>query len=370
MLGTLSNLAETTGYTAEGTEILDEYAGIGDTSDTDPDDPDADDTGIAHTTGVKPALVIDNDILDISRGVGTHTIYPGDSITYRVVVTNVGQGNAYGVNLTVTLPSDAFVYQPGSADQEPVVDGSALFWPLEATLGAGQSLTVTFRARLGANFEAPVTFVSDAWVTGVDGARTPIAPDTADPADYDDDDHDQAVVTGGKPTGILDLTSSPTACAGWNHTFVMTYTNSTTIPLSEARLVIPVPPHTLALHDLSSPGLLGSMQGLVKWELGTMGIGDIVVRRLVLHLFTSIEHETVLTLDVVAEAFESDPYTVSQSIVVRTDGPCAGPTPTLSPTPTPTVTPTITPTPRYERLFLPLIVCPGNEYLFLPLIMR
>ena len=200
-----------------------------------------------------------------------------------------------------------------------------------------------------------MAFVSDASATGVDGAGAPIAPHTDDPADYDHDDHDQAAVTGTKLTGAIELWSSPTGCAGWNHTFAMTYTNSTIIPLTRARLVIPMPALALALPDQSSPDLLGSAEGPGAWELGTVGVGETVVRRLELHLFSRIANEAELSLAVLAEAFESDLATVSRSVEVRSDGRCAAPAPTL----TPTATPTVMPTPGGEGFFLPLIMRGG-----------
>ncbi len=344
---TYTNTATVTGFNQAGEQIRPDSP--------DPEDDDPDDTDSTTVTGVTPALVIDKRIADISRGMGTTVIYPGDVITYQIILTNVGGGIAYHVSLTDTLPSAAFTYVAGSTQAvwplgsstaDPTVNGLVLHWPLDATLRGGEALTLTFAARLGNNFQGTVSFINHVYTTGRDGDGTPIPPPSTDPGDWDEDDADDVPVEGQKPTGTLDVEPlCPIACAGWKHTFVITYTNNTAIPLTQAQLVITPPNHTLVVFADSSAGLVsGPNPGQVSWNLGTVGIGEVVVRNLVLHLYSSIPHGTVMMLPVGAYAYESDPLQVVETFTVRRDGVCLGPTPTPLPTSTPTATPTRTPT--------------------------
>jgi len=349
---TYTNTATVTGFNQAGEQIRPDSP--------DPQDDDPDDSDSTTVSGVTPALVIDKRITDISRGMGTTVIYPGDVITYQVVLTNIGGGIAYHVSLTDTLPSPAFTYVGGStraiwplgsSSADPTVNGVVLHWPLDATLRGGESLTLTFAARLGNDFHGTISFVNHVYATGRDGDGTPIPPASTDPGDWDPDDADDVPVEGQKPTGTLDVEPlCPIACAGWKHTFVITYTNNTAIPLTQARLVITPPNHTLVVFGDSSAGLVsGPNPGQVMWDLGTVGVGEVVVRNLVLHLYSSIPHGTVLTLPVGAFAYESDPLQVLETFTVRRDGVCLGPTPTPLPTSTPTPTRTATPTATQTR---------------------
>lgn len=344
---TYTNTATVTGFNQAGEQIRPDSP--------DPQDDDPDDSDSTTVLGVTPALVIDKRIVDISRGMGTSIIYPGDVITYRVVLTNVGGGIAHHVSLTDTLPSAVFTYVAGSTQAawplgsstaDPTVNGVVLHWPLDATLRGGEALTLTFAARLGNNFQGKVSFINRVYATGRDGDGTPIPPASTDPGDWDPDDADDVPVEGQKPTGTLDVEPlCPIACAGWKHTFVITYTNNTAIPLTQAQLVITPPNNTLVVFADSSAGLVaGPGPGQVSWNLGTVGVGQVVVRNLVLHLYSSIPHGTVMTLPVGAFAYESDPLQVLETFTVRRDGVCLGPTPTPLPTSTPTATPTRTPT--------------------------
>ena len=145
-----------------------------------------------------------------------------------------------------------------------------------------------------------------------------------------------------------DVQAVPTwrrGCAGWRYTIAITCTNDSELPMVQARVVVTPPGQTMIMYGESSPGLLeqpGSDSAI--WELGDLGIGQGVVRNLVLHLFTNIPNETFKTLLVGADAAWCQMEETPVTFEVRTDGICAGPTPTPSTIPTATQTPTATAT--------------------------
>ncbi|MCK5827141.1 carboxypeptidase regulatory-like domain-containing protein, partial [Candidatus Bipolaricaulota bacterium] len=104
----LTNSAHAFGLREDGTPIPTENVLLGDISDSDVEDPDADDTGIVTVGVLVPALSVNKTITDITRG-GSSTgisgpVEPGDIVSYRFVITNVGGGTAYDVEFSDTLP--------------------------------------------------------------------------------------------------------------------------------------------------------------------------------------------------------------------------------------------------------------------------
>jgi hypothetical protein len=157
---------------------------------------------------------------------------------------------------------------------------------------------------------------------------------------------------GRDPTEMLEVhTIWPVACAGWDHTFQITFTNDAAVSLVDVTLVITVPEATVVVLGGSSPGLqAGPNAGTVMWQLNTVAMDQWERRDLVLHMYSSIPNGTVITVPVTAYALGREPLLVQQAVTVRNDGICARPTatpthtPTNTPTPTPTNTPTATPT--------------------------
>ncbi len=142
-----------------------------------------------------PALVVEK---RVEPGVAV----PGGVVTWTVLVTNVGAGAAYGIDLRDTLPDVYFTYEPGSSRLngtptfDPVVAGLELLWDLNYTLPGGASLVLTFRTNLSPDTpRASYTNIVTA-VNGLDEESNPIPPDNRDrvPPDTDPDDSDDATV--------------------------------------------------------------------------------------------------------------------------------------------------------------------------------
>ncbi len=227
----LINVAATTGETADGTPIPGENPGLGDTSDGDSEDPDADDTGITVLGTAVPALSVDKTITDIVRpGVGSlgiaGPVEPGDIVFYRFVITNVGDGTAYGVEFTDTLPTGLVVETDAPGDSgsfsvsDPAASGSlnltdgagAFTTSIDATIDGGETLTADFAALVTSGIIQGVDLVNTAEATGVDGFGTeipdenPAAGDTSDgdAEDPDADDTGIAVIPTEEPALSVD----------------------------------------------------------------------------------------------------------------------------------------------------------------------
>ena|GEM_PF-3249897 len=150
---------------------------------------------VSATTTVtlkSPALVV-------SKAISDAYVQAGQVVTFTVSVSNVGNASAYSVNVTDTLPAGVTYVAgstgaawngSGSSTADPAgAPGPNLSWPLAATLPAGGTLTLTYRASIdGAAPSASATNTASAF--GVDGAGAPVPADASGwiPGDTDNDD--------------------------------------------------------------------------------------------------------------------------------------------------------------------------------------
>ncbi len=88
-------------------------------------------------------------------------VSPGDTVTYTIVVENVGTVNAGNVVLTDVLPMPVYHVAWVGGSQGATVDGRTISWT--GTITAGESLTLTFTARTFAEDET--TFPTDGTIT-------------------------------------------------------------------------------------------------------------------------------------------------------------------------------------------------------------
>ncbi len=213
----LINVVEVAGEDGAGTEIPDENADVGDTSDDDEEDPDPDDTAIASVRVGAPALVTRKSVAEIRReglAVGGDVVEPGDIVTYAVGVTNVGDGPAFRVDLFDELPA-GFLYEgssdaawpSGSSTVDPLgVPGPLLSWPLDATLAANEELVLRFDAFVTSDIAQAATYTNTVTATGEDGAGQEIPPDNSGrvPEDEDPDDTSDVPLLAAVPALVTD----------------------------------------------------------------------------------------------------------------------------------------------------------------------
>lgn len=133
----------------------------------------ADFVNVRGSRPAKPALAIVKDQAVGDGGLTRETldVGSGDVVTYRLTVTNSGEGPAHGVVVTDEVP-EGLAYVDGSASDEGSCKDGVLTWEL-GTLEGGESRSVTFEATVPA-VEEPTAWVNAATVTRVDeeGDRT------------------------------------------------------------------------------------------------------------------------------------------------------------------------------------------------------
>jgi len=207
----LVNVASALGVDALGASIPEANVAVGDTSDDDVEDPDADDTGIASVEVLEPALSVSKIVEDVRRGgVSIGVVDPvlyGDVIVYRVTVRNSSLGTAYDVDFVETLPTGFVVdtstpYSSGTfAVGAPASSGSLALssgalgftTTIHVTIAGGATLTATYAARVTSSAVPSVPSTNSAAAFGVDGARTLIPganPELGDDRDDDVEDSD------------------------------------------------------------------------------------------------------------------------------------------------------------------------------------
>jgi uncharacterized repeat protein (TIGR01451 family) len=212
-----TNSVTASGVDGAGTPISGANPALGDTSDDDAEDSDADDTGIASVRVGAPALVtakrIDRIVRD-GKAVVTGAVEPGDILTYVLVTRNVGPGPGFNVSVRDELPS-GFTYRGatvatwpgGSSTADPDgMPGPTLTWSLAARLGTGEELVVRFEAEVPSSVQQGSLYANAFTASGLDGAGAPIPPDTSAlvPEDDDLDDSSAISVVAAEPALVTD----------------------------------------------------------------------------------------------------------------------------------------------------------------------
>jgi len=197
----LTNVATVRGRDGAGTPIPEFNPDVGDTY------PDSDSTTIRVGA---PALLTNKEVFCDACpcapaparcdpcAIEPVPVKVGERVTFRLTVTNVGYSRAYDVVVEDRLPqgfayvaeTTRIVWPGGESGAEPSgAPGPLLTWATGASLDAGETLTLTFDARVTP--EAPLGEVLNTmWATAVDDFAEPIPADSSMyvPADNDPDD--------------------------------------------------------------------------------------------------------------------------------------------------------------------------------------
>ncbi len=212
----LTNLATVAGEDGAGTRIPEFNADVEDTY------PDSDSTTIRVGA---PALVTKKEVFCEACPCEPEpapcdpcveepvAVTVGSRVTFRLIVTNVGYSRAYDVIVEDRLPP-GFVYVAettrlawpgGKSEAEPVgAPGPLLAWVTGASLDAGETLTLTFDARVTPEAPLGEEIRNTMGTSAVDDFGVPIPADSSMyvPADNDPDDLSiLRLIVGSAPAG-------------------------------------------------------------------------------------------------------------------------------------------------------------------------
>ncbi len=109
--------------------------------------------------------------LEISKSNGVDTVQPGDTLTYRIVVTNTGDQNATGVRITDNLP--AYTNFIGASDGGSQTTPGVVTWPTFALAGDGASVTRVLTVTVADPFPADTNILTNTATVADDGANGP-----------------------------------------------------------------------------------------------------------------------------------------------------------------------------------------------------
>ncbi len=190
------------------------------------------------TTGHVPAFIVDKSIADlngtpVNPGDPTPTIGPGEYADYSVVVTNVGDGTAYNVNVSDTLPT-GLQYgapapersagswtdaswggaHPGTHHANPAGTTGTIVWDSAAILGTpsgivlspGASLTLTYRIYANSEIIHLSTIINyvEAWGNDCSGSAVIKDRHLDIPADTNATDSSRSTMIGRLPFLVTD----------------------------------------------------------------------------------------------------------------------------------------------------------------------
>lgn len=139
-----------------------------------------------------PALNTDKQII------GDDILQGGQTVTYRYIFRNVGQGTAYNLDVTDILPSVDFTIVPGttqavwpggSSTADPSGSSPNYSWDLNSELLSSEILTLEFDVLIDPA-TASGSYDNTASVIGEDLLGNPIPTDPPNTLDVDDDDTD------------------------------------------------------------------------------------------------------------------------------------------------------------------------------------
>ncbi len=234
----------------------------------------------------QPFFVTDKTITMIDGNPLNTTVAVVDSIIdYSYTVTNVGLGDANSVNIFDTLPI-GFVYEgdgyvDGNPIGDPVVLGSGLSWNINYPLTSGNTLTLTFKARV-TDGTSGGTQTNVMWVTGRDGNNQAVvlngAPVIGADVDTDNDDTDDVPVQVDIPNKPLilekDVTPRSVGSGAVVH-YTVAFTNNRKISFYDATITDTLPagfkylPGTTLINGVPAADPVGNNPYV--YTIGTVG---------------------------------------------------------------------------------------------------
>lgn len=214
--------------------------------------------------------------LSVTKTAVPNPVQAGGQIVYTLSYANTGTDAATGVVITDTLPADtAFV----SATNGGTLVGPDVVWNL-GVLPAGGSGTVSFTVDVAEPLPDNTSINNTAYA--IDCNEEP--PVTGPPV---------AVIVDSAPVLTVSKVAAPNpVTAGGLLTYTLTYTNTGNADATNATLQDVVPPNTT--FDSATGGGTES-NGMVTWNVGTVGIGTSGSVSFTVRVNTPIPDGTLIT---------------------------------------------------------------------------
>ena len=206
------------------------------------------------------SVTINQPNIVLSKTDGVTTATPGQLLTYTLTFTNTGVGPAHNITISDTLPVElvSATCTSGSLGGTCSVSGSSVTYtaPTTATLGVGQSSTITITAQIPITLTSGATLTNTATLNYTDSANNARPPVTAT---------DTTTVPAQPNIALSKTDGVSTAAPGQTLTYTLTFTNTG-----------PGAAHNIVISDTLPSGVsyqscsLGSLAGSCSESGGTV----------------------------------------------------------------------------------------------------
>ncbi|MCH7409817.1 gliding motility-associated C-terminal domain-containing protein [Belliella sp. DSM 111904] len=222
-------------------------------------------------------IVETNADLTVTKAADSPTVLAGENITYTITVSNTGPSDALDVVVTDAIPEmTGFV----SADNGGMFEEGVVTWDL-GTIGAGENVALTLILSTPSELVAG-TIISN--IAIVDSPTDEDGPKESDPEDVEVETEASLMIT--------KIASSSTVLAGENITYTITVSNAGPSDAIDVVVTDAIPGMT-GFVSADNGGIFA--EGVVTWDLGTIGAGENVALTLILSTAPDLATGTVIS---------------------------------------------------------------------------
>ena len=215
--------------------------------------------------------VMSKPIVSLIKSADRATVFPGDTLTYTLLVNNTGSASLSTAQVVDTLPTGIEYI---SASEQVTVTNGIVIWPV-GTVEAGQSKVLDLKTEVGTSTSGD-SLVNTAYLTA-DGGRT----DTASVK--------TALSEFGAGIEVLKLTPDSVYAAGDSITYSIIVRNNTDNPADNVSVTDTLSSH-LTFIKATNDGVFETRS--VVWTLGTLQPGHVDTLDLVASINIPIDNNT------------------------------------------------------------------------------
>lgn len=244
--------------------------------------------------------------LGVSKTDGLTTATPGQTVTYTMVVRNVGEAAAENVTASDLLPpqanyvSSTFEGAPAVATVTPNPAGDLLNWSL-GTFSPGVQKTLTVTVTLDSVFPSGTTVLTNI-IT--------VATSTPEPNVLNNSASDVTNVSAGPSIAITKTDSPDPVSAGQTIGYTIHWSVVGNAAASSLTITDPIPANTTFV-SADTGGTYNATTKTVTWLLGTKAPGENGNVGLVVRVVSPIVNATLITNVATIDSTETDPTTAT-----------------------------------------------------------